>query len=515
MMKMNVMIQRWVASGAIAVAMAFGATSCEDDFGKGGNRDDGTIRFEVVDDNIFVIGDGSRADEAPVTVVQSDPIRYFSEIVGEDTIPMSVTESHNSSSRLMGCDASAGKPESRGEYYSTGKITKFQGEAFTTTGNRFFNETFTVDGSNIVNTGRFWPADGVALNFYGYKKSNDNGAMTTPTIDNSAKTITFNYTMPAAEAADASGNFHDAEKQPDLVFAIVPSKTKTSENVPMPFHHALSAITFKVGTMPADTKVKSIALTHCYTSGKCVATSASTETKPSDVSFAWTERAGKARYEQSFNQEATAGTQLGTIEHTFLLIPQEFGTGANSKLIITFQIKEYGSDGENVWHTYTMEKLMSEIIPAGVTADHHYYFTIGITKDEVGIEVDDQVDGKVKKNVSITNTGIAKGWVRAAIVGYWLRIDDIMIPWSVDDTTVGTLVTGSEWSNYWVKGTDGYFYYKQVLERGKQTYPLFETYTVTVGAPPVENAVLEINVLAQIVHENYLSGAWTIPTDTP
>lgn len=509
---MNVMIQRWVASGAIAVAMAFGATSCEDDFGKGGNRDDGTIRFEVVDDNIFVIGDGSRADAAPVTVVQSNPIRYFSEIVGEDTIPMSVTESHNSSSRLMGCDATAGKPESRGTYYTTGKITKFQGEAFTTTGNRFFNETFTVDGSNIVNTGRFWPADGVALNFYGYKKSNDNGTMTTPTIDNSAKTITFSYTMPAAEAADASGNFHDAEKQPDLVFAIVPSKTKTSENVPMPFHHALSAITFKVGTMPADTKVKSIALTDCYTSGKCEVKSVTGTGKESDVQFTWTGQEGTAKYEQSFNKLASEGPELGGVEKTFLLIPQTY-TDAQ-KLIITFQIKEYSGTGENEWHTYTMEKPMKDII-AGIAADSHYTFTIGITKDEVGIEVDDQVDGKVKKNVSITNTGIAKGWVRAAIVGYWLRIDDIMIPWSVDDTTVGTLVTGSEWSNYWVKGIDGYFYYKQVLERGKQTYPLFETYTVTVGAPPVENAVLEINVLAQIVHENYLSGAWTIPSGTP
>ena len=59
------------------------------------------------------------------------------------------------------------------------------------------------------------------------------------------------------------------------------------------------------------------------------------------------------------------------------------------------------------------------------------------------------------------------------------------------------------------------FYYKQVLERGQQTYPLFVTYELTAGAAPVEGALLEINILAQIVHENYLSGAWTIPTGTP
>lgn len=523
MMKMNVMIQRWVASGAVAVAMAFGATSCEDDFGKGGNRDDGTIRFEVVDDNIFVIGDGSRADEAPVTVVQSDPIRYFSEIVGEDTIPMSVTESHNSSSRLMGCDATAGKPESRGTYYNktTEPITKFRGVAYTDGGKLFFNEDMTVGTGNIVNTGRFWPATD-ALTFFGYAKSNDNGKMESLAISNTSTEhkITFSYTMPEAGAKDASENFIDAQNQPDLVFAIVPGQKKTAENknVPMPFHHALSAITFKVGKMPTETKVKSIALTGCYTSGKCIATSASTE-KQSDVAFTWSNCTGAVRYEQSFNQEVTSDEhnpqQLGNVEHTFLLIPQTYGD--TQKLVITFQIKEYtdpSKPDENTWHTYTMEKPMKEII-AAIEADRHYTFTIGIEKDEVDVKVEDEVVGKVKQNVTITNTGIASGYVRAAIVGYWLRTEDIMIPWSVDDTSTGKLTVGGEWETYWVKGTDGYFYYKQELKRGQQTYPLFVTYELTAGAAPVEGALLEINILAQIVHKDYLSGAWTIPPGTP
>ena len=477
----------WVASGAIALAMAFVATSCEDDFGKGGTRDDGTIRFEVVDDDIFVIGDGSRADDATVTVVQSDPIRYFSEIVGQDTIPMSLTESHNSSSRLMGSDATEGKPDSRGT-------------------------DMTVETGNIVNTGRFWPATD-ALTFFGYAKSNDNGTMTTPDITNSSSEhkITFNYTMPDAGAKDTEGNCIDAQKQPDLVFAIVPGQKKTAENknVPMPFHHALSAITFKVGTMPKDTKVKSIALTGCYTSGKCVATSAPTQEKPSNVAFTWSNCTGAADYKQSFNQEVTSDEhnpqQLGNVEHTFLLIPQTYGD--TQKLVITFQIKEYSGTGENAWHTYKMEKPMKDIITA-IAADKHYIFTIGIEKDEVGVTVDDEVVDKVKKNVTITNTGIASGYVRAAIVGYWLRSEDIMIPWSVDDETTGKLTVGGEWATYWVKGTDGYFYYKQELKRGQQTYPLFVTYELTAGAAPVEGALLEINILAQIVHVNYWPSEW-------
>ena len=504
---MNLMKYGWVASGAIALAMAFVATSCEDDFGKGGTRDDGTIRFEVVDDDIFVIGDGSRADDATVTVVQSDPIRYFSEIVGQDTIPMSLTESHNSSSRLMGSDATEGQPDSRGTYYTTGAITKFRGVAYTDGGKLFFNEDMTVETGNIVNTGRFWPATD-ALTFFGYAKSNDNGTMTTPVITNTSSehNITFNYTMPDAVAKDASGNFHDAENQPDLVFAIVPGKTKTAENVPMPFHHALSAITFKVGKMPTETKVKSIALTGCYTKGDCEVKSVTGTGKDSDVAFTWSECDGAVRYEQSFNQAATLGAPLGDKQHTFLLIPQTYGDNT-PKLEITFQIKEYSGTGENAWHTYKMEKPMKDII-AAIAADKHYIFTIGIEKDEVGVTVEDEVVDKVKKNVSITNTGIASGYVRAAIVGYWLRSEDIMIPWSVDDETTGKLTVGGEWKTYWVKGDDGYFYYKQVLERGQQTYPLFVTYELTAGAAPVEGALLEINILAQIVHVNYWPSEW-------
>ena len=265
--------------------------------------------------------------------------------------------------------------------------------------------------------------------------------------------------------------------------------------------------------MPTETKVKSIALTGCYTSGECVATSAPTQEKPSNVAFTWSNCTGAVRYEQSFNQAATKDEQVGTVEHTFLLIPQTY-SDYTPKLVITFQIKEYkdpSKPDENTWHTYIMEKPMKEII-AAIAADKHYIFTIGIEKDEVGVTVDDEVVDKVKKNVTITNTGIASGYVRAAIVGYWLRSEDIMIPWSVDDETTGKLTKGTDWATYWVKGTDGYFYYKQELKRGQQTYPLFVTYELTAGAAPVEGALLEINILAQIVHVNYWPSEWPAKT---
>ena len=515
----NVTKNSVLVKGAVALAVVLGATSCEDDFETGNPTiDEGTIRFEVVDDNNVVIGSESRSAEDSVSVVQNDPIRYFQEIIGNDTIQMEFTQCHNSSSSFMSSPEESEVPESRGEYYVTGKISKFQGVAYTDKGNKlFFNEEQTVNADNTVSTGRFWPPSDQPLTFFGYAKSLNSGTMSTPAFTNNASEhkATFNYTMPAAGYLNASNDSIDAQNQPDIVFAVVPSKTKTTENVNMPFHHALAAITFKVGNLPllSGATVKSVALTGCYTSGTCEVSSASTETRPNDVAFTWNNVQGSATYKQTFKQPATTGDQLGGIECTFLIIPQVYTANKEPKLQITFSMGD--SDDEKKNRTYTLEKSLSEII-SEFKADHHYYFSIGTEKEEVNIEVKDEVNGKEKKFTSIQNTGLAAGYIRAAIVGYWVRSSgsstDIMIPWSVDDESTGKLDKPGNWKDYWVQGSDGYYYYKYEVPPGGFTQPLFTTYTVKLSAPPVTGAYLEINLIGQIVQKNYLSEAWSIPT---
>lgn len=510
----NVTKNSVLVKGAVALAVVLGATSCEDDFETGNPTiDEGTIRFEVVDDNNVVIGSESRSAEDTVSVVQNDPIRYFQEIIGNDTIQMEFTQCHNSSSSFMSSPEESEEPESRGEYYVTGKIRKFQGVAYTDNGSKlFFNEEQTVNADNTVSTGRFWPPSDQPLTFFGYAKSLNSGNMEPPVFSNttSEHKATFNYTMPVPGHLNANNDSIDAQNQPDIVFAVVPSKTKTTENVNMPFHHALAAITFKVGNLPllSGATVKSVALTGCYTSGTCEVSSTSTE-KPNDVVFTWNNVSGSETYKQTFKQPANEGDQLGGIECTFLIIPQVYTT-TDPKLQITFSMG--GTDDEKSKRTYTLEKSLKDIITE-FKADHHYYFSIGTEKGEVNIDVEDRVDGKTKTFTKIQNTGLAAGYIRAAIVGYWVRSSgsstDIMIPWSVDDTSTGTL---DNWGNYWVKGDDGYYYYQKEVPPGGYTEPLFNTYTVTLSAPPVTGAYLEINLIGQIVQKNYLSTAWTIPT---
>ena len=213
----NVTKNSVLVKGVVALAVVLGATSCEDDFETGNPTiDDGTIRFEVVDDNNVVIGSESRSAEDTVSVVQNDPIRYFQEIIGNDTIQMEFTQCHNSSSTFMSSPEESEEPESRGEYYVTGKIRKFQGVAYTDNGSKlFFNEEQTVNADNTVSTGRFWPQSDQPLTFFGYAKSLSSGNMTTPVFTNNATEhkATFNYTMPAAGHLNASGDSIDAQNQ--------------------------------------------------------------------------------------------------------------------------------------------------------------------------------------------------------------------------------------------------------------------------------------------------------------
>lgn len=518
-----------------AAALLLSAASCSDDFGKGNNADDGSIRFEIVSDAIADSRSGEpQADTiiAPATVVIVKQ-KYLPIVVEGDTLTLCITElpadpQHFSAEPEPNATNTDATPDSRSQFYdqSTTRITSFHGVSYTeensgTTHRLFFDEDYDdPDGDGIISTGRFWPNDGTHLSFFSYAANKpDAFSAGKPEIYQSGtdtRSIKFSYKMPAPAGADASGNYTDAENQPDIVFSISKDNAKNASAVPLHFEHALSAITFKTGSLPDKTLVKHIALKGCYTEGNCEARWVSNE----DASFTWTGKTGKADYCQSFSHLYNGSTeQIGGNEKTFLIIPQDMKTEQDITLQITFRIGSFSDPNENNWHTYVMEKKLSEIIDK-FEPEKRYYFTIGIP-EEVDVVVTDDVnkvgDTWVKNNVKITNTGIAEGYIRASIVGYWLRTnsdltEDIVASWSIDDTTVGKVNWGANWSTYWVKGTDEFYYCKPTVLRYNETpVPLFESYTLT-SAPPIADAFLEICIVAQIVHKDYLNQAWTIPS---
>ena len=383
-----------------------------------------------------------------------------------------------------------GEPATRGAAFDNGshKVPAIRTTAIIENGNG--GDIYIKDENISITNGKgrsshFWPEK--ALSFFAYAKSGNNGTMTAPVFQRAGGTCkgTFSYTLPAAAATDPK---KDATNQPDIIFAITPDHSKTDgTEVDLVFHHALSAIIFKVGSMPDDVYLNSIAIDGVYSYGECSMTPAD----GNDVKFVWTSQKQPGRYTEEIGKDAVTGEQMGGENAIFMMVPQTMGDAA--KLILSFSVS--GNE-------YSLEKNFMEIMTKW-EADKKYVFTIGLP-GEIEVEVEDQVVGAVKQNVTITNTGMSPGYVRAAIIGYWVNNKgDITMPWSESD---GTFVWGSKWTEYWKKGSDGFYYYLHPVPAKTATqYPLFETYTLKTSTDiGTDHAfqTLELNIAVQIIMED-------------
>lgn len=351
--------------------------------------------------------------------------------------------------------------------------------------NYFENEAVSIDNYH-GNSTHFWP-DG-KLSFFAHACSKENVTIAPYfTREDGACRGAFDYTLPAATTGATKT---DATHQPDVVFAISPDLThEMSPNVDLIFHHALSAISFKVGKMPENVYLKSITLSGVYPSGHCQMNNTGTN----NINFVWSYSgvSQTSSYTEDVKQPATQGAMMGNEETVFMMIPQAMSD--HTKFTLTFAING---------HEYTLEKKFNTIITSW-DADMKYIFTIGLP-EEIDVEIDDQVSGLKKSNVTIQNTGITTGYIRAAIVGNWKNATgDPCDLWKESD---GTFSYGSQWNNYWKKGGDGFYYYLHPVARNEYTYPLFDTYTLSAGV--VENHInqsLEIDLAVQIIPVEYKS----------
>jgi hypothetical protein len=349
-------------------------------------------------------------------------------------------------------------------------------------GSPYFTEDVTISGGK-GSSNRFWPEK--KLSFFAYTVSKDNVSVEPVFVreDGECKG-SFDYALPAAQTVSP---VKDATNQPDVVFAINPDQSKTDGGaVDLVFHHALSAIIFKVGEMPENVFLTSIAIDGVYSSGTCSMSAAG----DSNVDFVWSytdAQSQNAKYTEEIGNYAVKGDQMGGGEAMFMMLPQTMGTG--TKIVLTFSIG--GKD-------YTMEKAFKEILTKW-DADKKYIFSIGINSN-IDVEVEDMVEGKVKKELTIQNTGTEAGYIRAAIVGYWVNnAGDVVLPWSESD---GEFVWGSNWASNWKKGNDGFYYHIKPVASNAFTYPLFETYTLHTSTEIGTSHAfytLELSIITQII----------------
>ncbi|MGM9834078.1 MAG: hypothetical protein ACI31A_10380 [Candidatus Limisoma sp.] len=521
----------------LLAAAAMLTTSCRDDLRTGNSRNDGRIAFTVDSGN-----DWQTRAAADSTAIETYHIqqKMMPIIVGNDTLMLTLTIEPN-----IGIEAPA-PAETRSAPVTTATLKGFNMKAYMEdNGQLFFSKYYAWSAGQVVNTEHFWPnnrkvtfcADAMqAINkFEGsidQKYVNQTPVVDTfnPTYTMSEGTVTgtFNYTSPCSGAQNS--NWFDAIVQPDPVVAIKRNQAKQDSDVPLVFHHPLAAIRFKVGTVPEQILVRDTYLKNIYQSGDCSFVASGTD----DITFTWTNQdtGDKVNYIQS-NWKQVASSSSGTeINHgsttfddcTFFVVPQTLANDAEIGFDYHLAQERNQSDaktdpsGSDETH-YSIFKAFSAFGVTKLEADTRYTFTLSLA-GSMGISVTDALDTstKIKSNVVIKNTGKSTGYVRAAIVGWWKNTaGNIVAPWNDlpnESCTYGEYKTAADWSSYWKKGSDGFFYYRRSLLPQKVTdRDLFDEYKLT-GSAPVTEAILEIDIVAQIIRIDADLAAcdWNFPT---
>lgn len=267
-------------------------------------------------------------------------------------------------------------------------------------------------------------------------------------------------------------------------------------------------------------------------------------------------------YPESF---AKAGNENnlndGDATKTFWFIPQAMTS--NVKLTVTFEID--GTEKDPV--TLNFGTILSN-----VTWEAGELRTYTIRIDEVNVKIEDTVDmaeksteividshgnrieaesyrGSKKENVVISNTGNTDAYIRAAIIGQWLDGEGNPVFGFTDYTTQDVALVSSWYedqfvlpasegrkhgvfagltgydSSYdgdWVLGSDGYYYYPNVVKAGEsipKDDPLFTSYTVL--APPavkvaggVRNVYFQLEIATQAISAKKMDGTtWATYTE--
>lgn len=497
------------------------AVSCRDEELGSITDTDGLIVFRIREGNPVVAGtrsaSGNESDRTTAPSFGSVPL-----FVGTDTIEMGFSVERNRDMIFAEKPQSLTRGVSFGSDEDGKAVTSFHVTAFRDSDHGgvvyplLNDESVTsVDVTDgYGRTGKYWPAGSLSFCAYAWSMESAGNLVSGLEFKNTDDGLSglFSYSLPEVEESDEERN--DPAKQPDLIFAMAPDKVceknGPTEPVDLLFHHALSAVVFKVGSLKAEGVIlKSIALENLYGSGDCemsteeISGDTDSYNGRQDVKFTWKPKGDQnKKYLLGLNDQVAEtgdefGENVGTEgECTFMMIPQIIGS--DSKIVLKFVLQNSGSE-------YTFEKNLNEIEAlkpdgegdATLLPDTKYIFTLGLNGD-VDITVEDNVTDLTKDHLAIQNTGIANGYIRAAIVGYWADENgNAMEAWDEEDE-VGTF-TGLPGEN-WKKGEDGFWYYTQSVPHYEYTTPLFESYTLNQDAITNHPGLtLILDIVAQIV----------------
>ena len=130
------------------------------------------------------------------------------------------------------------------------------------------------------------------------------------------------------------------------------------------------------------------------------------------------------------------------------------------------------------------------------------------TPAKVSCLVEETFENGVKSDVSVKNTGNVDAFIRAALVATWVSEEGKILSSAPIEGTDFSVVLGS---GSWIKGSDGFYYYKTAVEPDSSTQILFTSVT-TVTEPP-EGYKLSVQILASAIQSNpekVVEEAWNV-----
>ena len=121
---------------------------------------------------------------------------------------------------------------------------------------------------------------------------------------------------------------------------------------------------------------------------------------------------------------------------------------------------------------------------------------------EVACLVSETMNGSVKSDVTVENTGTTDAFIRAEIVANWVKLDgegknvvSILGTAPVLDADYKLdLGNGTGWTS---EMADGFYYYTDKVAPGESTGMLIDT--CTAGPAPVDGYVLRVDVIAEAI----------------
>ena len=374
------------------------------------------------------------------------------------------------------------------------------------------------------------------------------------------KSIEFDYTSPES-----------AVNQKDLLFT---SKTVTRDEYvavsKILFYHTLAGVKFKSGNAKREldkttgggsviTDITKISLTNILSNGHCVVTPIGTYSgNDSNASGSVAKSAAVSLWGEITGEDNEYGTftidELSLVNSNKTLFPAatDFAgktvTGNTDKQLdsLNLNASDYSktflfipqTTGNNVVlsieYTLNNKKYRKSVAFGGRTWEAGKIYTYTIEANHVSVRVVDQINGKVKSDVVMTNTGNVDVYLRAAIVGNWYDTHgvstntadvskrtyfQIVAPWNSKDESQGEFTDLDKVKNWIYNEDDGFYYYKYKVKPGDTVKnPLFDKFTA--GTVPSEfytdaSCHLEIDVLLQGVdasRKSDIEALWDIPS---